>query len=486
MDTNEFLANSDLDAQAPIFVTELHRRGTFRSGALQSPAVDVVIRYNRIEPTPILGHVLGVHATARAFHDFWIQGRPPFSFISEGLSGNAVEARDILIPRCLSNWGPRDTDPIRDIAWFRCDELEEHGGPSGDSLPMRSLTAQVSGPWTSWDVFSIQHLSENGLRLEANNSQIDLGPELGFSVSAAPRLAFDGRDWSPTASFQKVFCITVATDLSTEDYDDDRFANDAEQAVLDLCLLVSLLSRARIEAFDFIYHCSGRSRWVRKVGLGPSSYLKEGSPVFDQYRRAFLRTAFTAYRRLRSAGIDLRLAILQLVSSYRSEVSLVDCFYSAENSLAKLVALLRQGNQDTFTLDEPTIAAVRELIRNRLEEAHGQLAGARYFESIERGLDHKLAELGSSAWDTLERILGSQGVPWSDLYPTGTRRPSLYHTRGRFYHAYQEVEISHLMKELRRCQSIAERLLLKLLGWHDLQYAPSPWVLTWLQSADTD
>jgi hypothetical protein len=447
---------------------------------VQSPLVDVVIHYHRLEPTEITGHVLGVLQTAREFERFFCQGTPFYSFVSEGPSGDKVEGRRILIPQCSVGWSPADTDPVRPIAWFNCDEVEEAEAPARRA-GARVATAKISGPTFAWAVGSSWREMNDGFQLKVFDPVLDLGAESRFSVSVGPGLEHDRQEGSPIRSFGNVFCVKLETDESADEWQDEEFAREAEQAIEDLTVIASFLSRRRVEAFEFSFMGAERLRRVRKVASGVWTDSEErSSPVHGSQFREFFKDGFAAYRRLRGEGTALRLPILQLVSSYRSAFA-DENFYAAENALAKLVALLKGKKETQPLVNEATRNRIKRALEEGMVEAHGSGPGRDEAERVWSALAQKLAELGTSAREVLQDVLSTYGVQWQDLYPAGTRTLTLFATRAGFYHGADEIEIERLIKERRRCQALVERLILRLLGWVDLGEAPSEWELRWLR-----
>jgi hypothetical protein len=239
------------------------------------------------------------------------------------------------------------------------------------------------------------------------------------------------------------------------------------------------MSRACIDIVECAVDLAHQLHRTRKLRTTSQVFGPDGSsPVHDLDYRKFLRQAFHVYRALRERGIDLRSPILQLVGSYR-DAALEDRFHSAENALAKLVALLRE-KQEARSIEASVVSRIKSALKDGLEAERGQDAAEAAFDTIWNQISKNLGTIDT--WSALERILTDYGVEWRDLYPPDRRRPSLLYTRARLYHASGELDSAFLTKEVYRCRALVERLILRLFEWKDLNGAPLPWSLPWFQS----
>lgn len=87
------------------------------------------------------------------------------------------------------------------------------------------------------------------------------------------------------------------------------------------------------------------------------------------------------------------------------------------------------------------------------------------------GLDdikEKIPELGRPPlWSVLRKLLDHYGVPWKDVYPPETEKPTFISVRNKLLHTAESVDLPTLFYETDRLQVVLERLLLSLLNWDD-------------------
>ena len=72
----------------------------------------------------------------------------------------------------------------------------------------------------------------------------------------------------------------------------------------------------------------------------------------------------------------------------------------------------------------------------------------------------------------LQRLCDSLGVTWQDLYPANDKRktPKFIETRNKVFHSHRSVDGDLVWRETRRVSLLFERLVLRTLGWTELDH----------------
>lgn len=274
-----------------------------------------------------------------------------------------------------------------------------------------------------------------------------------------------------------VLALVCRTRKPADAYDDAVFLKDAQRAVEDMCLLVSLLAGTMVVWHGF--HQSGVgsvTRHTRSLSR-PSEWDDERGDeiVFRSSVPDFLSTAFRRLRLLRESGVDLELPIVYAISAARQAVPR-QRFGELFLALEALHSIHLEHQGKTFLVDGNAFRHVRERLKEPLRVAL-RAEGVRS-TGVRREMAEKLGGLNRPAlWKGVQSLMRRLRVDWEDLYPEPVpERPTFLKLRNSLFHSHRQGDDDTVVKEAIRLEGVVHRLILRWLGWEDLWHAPSPWL----------
>ena len=184
----------------------------------------------------------------------------------------------------------------------------------------------------------------------------------------------------------------------------------------------------------------------------------------------FLRVCLLRFRERRANGEDLRVPIVSGVPKAGSR-SVEERFAPVFWALEKLIDVLANSENRGRILNASAFKHLSHDVRRVRKEA--QIPDGRWgdpsvgFQMIR----DKISELNRpSITDQLQWACDSLDVTWRDLYPASydSPKPRFIETRNKIFHSNTPIEGGLVFRETCRMSLLFERLILKALGWSDL------------------
>jgi hypothetical protein len=339
------------------------------------------------------------------------------------------------------------------------------------TVKRREVTFLLTGPSDLWLVHASQTLRYTGeisvwhpdpaLPLDATRDQVSTVPH--FVYGDYPR----AKAYAPRETAQaQLFSIGVLDAFETE-RDGVAFLEDSTALVDKLCLLMSFLSKTYISWFTCAYSDGEEVlQSYRQVRTGDDEAPDwEDLVLSPRDIRAFLNEALTGYNSRTAEGFDLRLPMLYYIWAQSSRF-VEDRFTTLFFTLEKLLSSLDERNPEDQPLTRSELSKLWEVMRPALEEmgktpAQIDLVLAKRSELQRVPLMYRITRHLSALEIDVTDIGGATGLS------------SMVGVRNHLTHRRGEVPIEKVICEIRRLETIVERMLLKLLSWSGNNRTPT-------------
>ena len=326
---------------------------------------------------------------------------------------------------------------VGDVAEFDVEELTLTDFVSRQDTDERLISFGLSGPRDFWPP-SIRMREYTGkVKVKHKPLNIEIDNSARAKIQAEPNYVFSSisiDDGHELEISDYHYSIIVKTDVSSTEISDDTFQSQATEIVDDLLLVSSVVSRSRIDWFLSYFQAS--NKFVSRVRSLRGDYVDEIGYHGD-YDRLYERNRF------------LR-----------------------EGFLSVAVQALRKHREDGFDLYIPLINLIAANTNEPLEQKF-----MLYFMALEKLKDmyaNKVGELNRPPlWYVLEKLLMEYGAEWKDLYPSNTDKPTFIGVRNKLLHSAEPVDSEILFYEEERLRIVLERLIIKLLGCQETNWAAS-------------
>ncbi|MCX6827771.1 MAG: hypothetical protein NT002_00570 [candidate division Zixibacteria bacterium] len=344
--------------------------------------------------------------------------------------------------------------------------------------PERHLTFYLCGPrqlWPSYGVLSKSFMGE--VKYEVENSSLDIAPDLPYTVEVRPVFFFEhDTEGHNDITTRDVYALHLATTNPESELPDAEYVKRGISLADDLTLLVSFVARNWITWFSYsIQTATGITTLIRATRECREMRIDTNYLPIPLHRvSAFLKTAVSMLRELKSSGVDLSMPIAYVVngnqlkyiqerfSVFFMALEILKDYYATGKNLYCILS-----KDDFRTLRVKLIPFIEKQVASKLDSS--KICG-------------KLGELNRESLRSLLDIMFKQyDVSWEDLYPAKSKF-SLIDTRNNLFHTGKQFDLQFLSKEELRLRSILERLILKMLGWHEHPYAPHDAIRLWLIS----
>ncbi len=271
--------------------------------------------------------------------------------------------------------------------------------------------------------------------------------------------------------------------MAKDQLSDEEFVHVATGLVNDASLLVSFLAGSWVGWYGYTLATSSQvrdyARWIRQArAQEPDTH---DFLVPRHLTREFLKTAVPTLRSLREEGTDLYMAIAHVIAAQETTV-LEERFTNFVFALEKLkdVYAVRGGRE--YIVDEGKWRVLKRNLGQAIRDgiARGELSGGEA-----ASLNRKLPDLRRPALgEVLEDMLQTYRVSWRDLYPAklDSVSPPFIDVRDKLLHSNRSVAPHRIWYEVLRVQAVVERVLLRMLGWADIDCSPRDYFREVLQS----
>ena len=410
-------------------------------------------------PGKIEGYVLGDDSTFEH-----LRFPPaPVSFAGEAIAGERVVADWVDFEWLAQVPGPAESRGL--VARFECAELVIEESIEAGGEEAESANFFLCGPTQLWGVW---HTFGSRDPDAFNNTAIEI-PGVPFSVEIRPvRFGwFDDDTEHQTLTY--VHRLRITANSSAEP--SGTFIPDATLLAQDILLLMSLLSQQWIHFFERSAVTRGLRSRLRRGNLVIHEAREidhQNNPAGRNHTREFLSSCLPALRSLREGGVDLRDPISFLIIAASGGGTSTEQFASAFQSLESLKSL------NVTSLGGGSILPA-DSFRELEAELHSVISSRVPDKQTRARLYAKLRDLNRPAFsELLKGMLAHYHVQWHDLYPPGVdlTKPPLIAVRDNLFHAGQQPSNERLVLETERVRGLATRVILRMLGWHDIANTP--------------
>lgn len=456
--------------------------GSLRLGDKTLGALEVVVDVSKRGQRVPQGYIIGNNETAHSINTLWRERPKEAVLLVEGVDASSSYRGEIEIDQV--QWrGHGPQGPTGIVCEFKCREftVSRELGPGDEKV--RHLVVFLTGTAEPWKVSWISVEGWDGTKtLEVLGGALDLGVAMPFSLLIRPYF-FYSREEKPVAKSIHAIVVVAETDVPKDELSDEQFVQMTTKLVDDASLLVSLLSGVWITWYGYSLATPSRvtdhARRIRRPGAHEVD--AQDTPVPSHVTRAFLKTAVPALRSLRDHGGDLHLAIADVVAG-RETISLEERFTNFIFALEKLKDIHAAMKGREFIVDE---GKWKTLQGNLGEVIRGAADRGEVSQAEAASLTRKLPDIRRPAFaETFEDMLKTYRGSWRDLYPEemDTKSPPFIGVRDKLVHSNRSVAPQRLWYESLRVQAVVERVLLRMLGWENVDYSPRSYFREVLQS----
>ena len=366
---------------------------------------------------------------------------------------------------------------VGDVAEFDVEELTFTYFVPIQDTDERRISFALSGPRDFWPPSIRMPDSTGKVKVKHKPLNIEIDNSARAKIQAQPNYVFssisidDGHELSISDYH---YSIIVKTDVSPTKISDDKFQSQATEIVDDLLLVSSVVSRSWIDWFLSCFQASNkfvsRVRSLRRNYVDEIGYNGDYDHLYERNRfltEGFLAVAVQALRKHREDGFDLYIPLINLMAANTNE-PLEQKFMFYFMALEKLKDMYANKVGLHQSIEKSTerktfIHGVKSYIDERLANHPAR--------TIVR---EKVNELNRPPlWYVLERLLMKYGIEWKDLYPPNTDKPTFMRARNKLLHSAEPVDYEILYYEKERLRIVLERLIIKLLGCQETNWAAS-------------
>ncbi len=407
-------------------VEPFHRRheftGRFILDDTETDPVELVVEYNELTGGPITGIVRNRGSATDVVRQAF-ESPGPYRVVSATDEPLKIDVDGVFV----TQFSPEPNDVVAELL---CGVVSESWRQSVDpASPERQLFFRLAGGLGSLEPREIPIFSWTGeRRIELTSSTLDLGVPWPGVIELRNEYVWEEDGTPRRGRYASVPTLRFQCDASEEALSDEQVIEKARVLADDATLLMSFACRHWVYWYQYTFS-TPRSVYRHRIessraGQQPKDNIRP-SPI-GQKLQDFLRICLPAYQEHRENGRDLRLPIAHSIPEAGRRYT-EERFASAFWGLEKLVAVL----------DKPGSAATRR--------------------------EEKLSA-------RLQRLCDSLDVTWRDLYPANNRRkrPKFIETRNKVFHSSSSVNGELVWRETQRVSLLFERLVLKALGWSEL------------------
>ena len=437
--------------------------GQFVLDDMTTDPVDVVVEFNELEGGRIDGVILGGESSTEVAQQVF-NAHKACRLVSHGNPQHMVEAERVLVSSLTF-------ESTGVVAEFSCVAVSET--LRLERVTERGISFRLAGALGALEPREIPTSSWTGERtIERSGNKLDLGVSWPGTIELRNEYLWEQSDGLNRGRYAYMPTLDLGCDVSRDELPDEAFIDQAKALVDDATLLMSFACRQWIVWYsysfwtpDFVSH----HRFHSSKDTRNEKHRIDDSPV-GMKAAEFLRVCLPRFRERRANGEDLRLPIVYGVHKAGSR-SVEERFAPAFWALEKLIEVLVNSENRSRILGTCAFDRLSQNVRQALEEA--QIPDGRWGEPSV-GLEmirEKIPELNRPSIGTqLQWLCDSLDVTWRDLYPASydSLKPRFIKTRNEIFHSNTPIDGGLVFRETRRVSLLFERLILKALGWSDL------------------
>ena len=424
----------NLQEEQPFY--ERHRFvGQFVLDEMTTEPVDVVVEFNKLEGDRIDGVILGGGSSTKVARQ--VSNAHEARLVSHGAPWRTVEAERVLISK-RTDFSGASSESTEVVAEFLCSAVTETRRLEGGAE--RGISFRLAGALGALEPREIPTESWTGERtIDRRGSELDLGVSWPGTIELKNEYLWERSDGPKRGRYAYVPTLYLGCDVSRDELPDEAFLDKAKALVGDATLLMSFVRRQWIVWYSYSFWTPefvSQHRFHSSRDTRNQKHRIDDSPV-GMKAAEFLRVCLPRFQERRNNVEDLRLPIVYGVPKAGSR-SVEERFAPAFWALEKLIAVL--VNREN-----------RDQILRRKKALEG---------------DESRLNIG----DQLQWLCESLDVTWRDLYPANyvSTRPRFIKTRNKIFHSKTPIDGGMVFRETRRMSLLFERLILKALGWSDL------------------
>ena len=437
--------------------------GQFVLDDVTTDPVDVVVEFNELEGGRIDGVILGGESSMEAAQQA-SKRHKACRLVSYGDSRHTIEAERVLVSSLTS-------ESTGVVAEFSCVSVSETLRLEGATE--RGISFRLAGALGALEPRKFLPSSWTGERtIERRGNKLDLGVSWPGTIELSNEYLWEQSDGPNRGRYAYVPTLELGCDVSRDELPDETFIEKAKALVDDATLLMSFACRHWIVWYSYSFltpEFVSQYRFHNSRDTRNEKHRINDSSV-GMKAAEFLRVCSPRFQERRAKGEDLRLPIVYGVPKAGSR-SVEERFASVFWALEKLVdVFVKRGNRDQI-LGRSDFRRVSRNVRKVFDKAQipegiwGQPPVGLHM------IQEKISELNRPSIGTqLQWLCDSLDVTWRDLYPASydAPKPRFITTRNEIFHSNTPIDGGLVFRETRRVSLLLERLILKALGWSDL------------------
>ena len=409
--------------------------GQFVLDGITTDPVDVVVEFNKLEGDRIDGVILGGESATKVARQ--VSSAHGARLVSHGDPWHTYEAERALVSNRTEFYGA-SSESTEVVAEFLCSAVSETRHLEGGTE--RGISFSLAGALGALEPREMPTESWTGERtVERSRSELNLGVSWPGPIELKNEYLWERSDGPKRGRYAYVPTLYLGCDVSRDELSDEAFLDKAKALVDDATLLMSFARRQWIVWYSYTFWTPefiSQYRFHSSRDTRNQRQRIDDSPV-RMKAAEFLRVCLPRFQERRANGEDLRLPIVYGVPKAGSR-SVEERFAPAYWALEKLIAVLVNCENRA------------QMLRRK------------------KALEGEKSRLNIG--DQLQWLCKSLDVTWRDLYPAKyvSTRPRFIKTRNKIFHSKTPIDGGVVFRETRRMSLLFERLILKALGWSDL------------------
>ena len=408
--------------------------GQFVLDGITTDPVDVVVEFNKLEGDRIDGVILGGESATKVARQ--VSSAHGARLVSHGDPWHTYEAERALVSN-RTEFSGASSESTEVVAEFLCSAVTETRRLGGAE---RGISFSLAGALGALEPREMPTESWTGERtVERSRSELNLGVSWPGPIELKNEYLWERSDGPKRGRYAYVPTLYLGCDVSRDELSDEAFLDKAKALVDDATLLMSFARRQWIVWYSYTFWTPefiSQYRFHSSRDTRNQRQRIDDSPV-RMKAAEFLRVCLPRFQERRNNVEDLRLPIVYGVPKAGSR-SVEERFTPAYWALEKLIAVL--VNRENRA----------QMLRRK------------------KALEGEKSRLNIG--DQLQWLCESLDVTWRDLYPAKyvSTRPRFIKTRNKIFHSKTPIDGGVVFRETRRMSLLFERLILKALGWSDL------------------
>ena len=440
--------------------------GQFVLDDITTDPVDVVVEFNDLEGGRIDGVILGGESSPEVAQQVF-DAHKACRLVSHGDPWRTVEAERVL----ATNFFGASSGSTGVVAEFSCSAVSETRHLEGDTE--RGISFRLAGALGALEPGEMPSESWTGERtIKRRENKLDLGVSWPGTIELRNEYLWEQSDGPNRGRYAYVPTLGLGCDVSKDELPDEAFIAKAKALVDDVTLLMSFACRHWIVWYSYSFltpEFVSQYRFHSSRDTRNEKHRINDSPV-GMKAAEFLRVCLPRFQERRDKGEDLRLPIVYGVpkAGFRS---VEERFAPAFWALEKLIEVLVNSDKRGRILSASAFKRLSHDVRRVLKEA--QIPDGRWGDPSVglQMIRDKISELNQpSIANQLQWACDSLDVTWRDLYPASydLPKPHFIETRNKIFHSNTPIDGGLVFRETCRVSLLFERLILKALGWSDL------------------